>query len=56
VVVQCIADTIVVNQPFVFRINFLVKIATFAKPKTVAKQPSAQTFVISTKRNTLKNN
>jgi hypothetical protein len=35
VAVQCSADTSVVNQSLVLRINFVVKIATFAKPETV---------------------
>jgi hypothetical protein len=35
VAVQYSADTFVVNQTFVLRINIVVKIATFAKPETV---------------------
>ena len=35
VAVQCSADTFVVNQSLVLRINIFVKIATFAKPENV---------------------
>jgi hypothetical protein len=35
VAVQCSADTFVVNQSLVHRINILVKIATIAKPENV---------------------
>jgi hypothetical protein len=35
VAVQCSEDTFVVNQSLVLRINFVVKIATFAKPQNV---------------------
>ena len=41
VAVQCSADTFVVNQNLVLRINpprRMVKIATFAKPETVSGQ------------------
>jgi hypothetical protein len=42
VAVQCSADTFVVNQNLVLRINICGKIATFAKPETVklSKNPS----------------
>jgi hypothetical protein len=35
VAAQCSADTFVVNQSLVLRINICGKIATFAKPETV---------------------
>ena len=35
VAVQCSADTFVVNQTLVLRINISGEIATFAKPETV---------------------
>jgi len=36
VAVQCSADTFVVNQSLVLRINIVVKSATFAKPENVS--------------------
>jgi hypothetical protein len=40
VAVQCSADTFVVNQSFVLRINICGKIATFAKPENVTSKPN----------------
>jgi len=37
VAIQCSADTFVVNQTFVLRINICGKITTFAKPENVVR-------------------
>jgi hypothetical protein len=43
VAVQCSADTFVVNQSLVLRINIVVKSATFAKPENVMPHPENET-------------
>jgi len=47
VAVQCSADTFVVNQSLVLRINICGEIATFAKPENVmphCKKTANRTF------------
>ena len=46
VAVQCSADSFVVNQTFVLRINICGKIATFAKPQTVKLSKNPKSLLI----------
>jgi hypothetical protein len=56
VAVQCSADTFVVNQSLVLRINICGENATFAKPETVMSNAGGRANLKRTAQNETTNN